>query len=63
MQKPAKKILGFILCTAGAAGIVFGIAKVINGTGINVVEIVCVLFGLQFIGFGFTLGIRSKEPT
>ena len=61
LQKPAKKILGFILCTAGAAGIVFGIAKVINGTGINVVGIVCVLFGLQFIGFGFTLIFAKNE--
>ena len=61
LQKPGKKILGFILCALGAAGIAFGIAQIINSTGISVIGIVCVLFGLQFIGFGLTLIFAKDE--
>ncbi len=62
LQQQGKKILGFILAAVGALGIVYGISQIIGGTtGITVLGIASILFGLQFIGFGLTLILAKTE--
>ena len=62
LQQQGKKILGFILAAAGVLGIVYGVSQIIGGTtGISVLGIASILFGLQSIGFGITLILAKTE--
>ena len=61
LQQQGKKILGFILSAAGAAGVVYGFTQIIGNQGINLTGIIAVLFGLQSIGFGLTLIFAKTE--
>ncbi|MEL6927849.1 MAG: MFS transporter [Cyanobacteria bacterium J06600_6] len=62
LQKPAKKILGFILTVVGGVGIAYGVSQIMtNQTAISVIGIVAILFGLQLIGFGLTLFFAQTE--
>ena len=62
LQQQGKKILGFILTAVGALGIAYGVSQIANSTtGISVLGIASILFGLQFIGFGITLILAKTE--
>ena len=62
LQRGGKKILGFILAALGAIGIVYGVSQLLIGTqSIDIIVIVAILFGLQFIGFGTTLILAKTE--
>ncbi len=64
LQQQGKKILGFILTAVGVLGLVYGISQIASSTsttGISVLGIASILFGLQFIGFGITLILAKTE--
>ena len=62
LQRGGKKILGFILAALGAIGIVYGVSQLLIGTqSIDILVIVAILFGLQFIGFGTTLILAKNR--
>ena len=62
LQQQGKKILGSILCALGAAGIAYSVSQILfNVKTINIVAIISILFGLQFIGFGLTLIFAKNE--
>ena len=61
LQQQGKKLMGFILTAIGALGIVYGISRILGTQDISIVGICSILFGLQSIGFGFTLIWAKNE--
>ena len=62
IQQQGKKIVGFIFCALGAAGIVYGIAQISTiNSGISIIGIASILLGLQCIGFGITMLLAKTE--
>ena len=62
LNKPLKKVVGFILTAVGGLLIAFGIYKLLNSSiGLNIYGILSVLIGLQVILFGITLIFAKTE--
>lgn len=61
LPTPGKKVLGFILAAVGAFGIIYGVARLLIGTELNVIAIAAFVLGLQLVGFGLTLIFAKTE--
>jgi glycoside/pentoside/hexuronide:cation symporter, GPH family len=62
LQQQGKKIWGFILTAIGALIIAYGASQFFgNKTGISIIGITAILFGLQLVSFGVTLIFAKTE--
>lgn len=62
LNSASKKVLGTILLAAGTASLVYSLARLFSGAGIDLAAIFTLILSLLLGGFGYTLLSARSEP-